>query len=178
MEIHHTNCRTDKWIALKKNRCWKCRFHTQCDQKQWWEVAHYSFVFHLLTLSSGRHTIFYQTPVLWNKLHYSLWCSSSTASFKSAPRTHLFSSGLWMPCLCVCSCVPLVSDVCVLGVTWQLLNEVLQCVYVISRVHCALGCGYILLTLSFLYCAFWAILSNTKRLTNTLLHYTSAVTAN
>ena len=34
-----------------------------------------------------------------------------------------------------------------------LLNAELLCVHVISRVHCAPGCVYILLTLLFLYCA-------------------------
>ena len=37
-----------------------------------------------------------------------------------------------------------------------MLNEVLLCVCVISRVHCALGHVYILLTLLFLYLVLWA----------------------
>ena len=39
----------------------------------------------------------------------------------------------------------------VLEVMRKMLNEVLLCVYVISRVHCALGCVHILLTLLFLH---------------------------
>ena len=33
----------------------------------------------------------------------------------------------------------------------KILNEVLQCVYVINKVHSALGCAYILSTLLFLH---------------------------
>ena len=45
---------------------------------------------------------------------------------------------------CVCVCVRV--SLCLLD-TKKMLNEVLSCVYVISRVYCALGCVYILLTL-------------------------------
>ena len=37
---------------------------------------------------------FYQTPLLWNNLPHSLRQSSSIAAFNSAPKTHVFSSGL------------------------------------------------------------------------------------
>ena len=57
-----------------------------------------------------------------------------------------------------------------LEVMRKMLNKVLQSVYVISRVHCVLGCAYILLTLLFLYCALWAHIRS-KHLINTLLHY-------
>ena len=47
-------------------------------------------------------------------------------------------------CVRACSCVPLVSCVCVcVGVMINILNEVSQCVYVINKVHCHLGCFYI-----------------------------------
>ena len=52
--------------------------------------------------SSGRRAFFYQSPLLWNKLRYSLRHSSSMASFKAAPKTHLFSSGLYRGCAVVC----------------------------------------------------------------------------
>ena len=44
-------------------------------------------------------------------------------------------------CVCVCMCV----CVCwfLLDMMRKMLNEVLSCVYVINRVHCALGCLYI-----------------------------------
>ena len=47
-------------------------------------------------------------------------------------------------CLCACMCVRVFVCVCVcvLDVMRKMLNEVLQCVYVISRVHYALGCVY------------------------------------
>ena len=54
----------------------------------------HSFIFHPLTSSSGWCTFFYQAPLLWNNLPYSLWHSSSISSFKSALKTHLFSYGL------------------------------------------------------------------------------------
>ena len=50
-----------------------------------------------------------------------------------------------------------------------MLNEVL-CVYVISRVHCAVGCLSVLLLLLLLYCALRAHVRR-RRCTNTLLHY-------
>ena len=46
-------------------------------------------------------------------LLYSLRHSSSIASFKSALNTHLFSSGLWMPCLCACVCAVVCHWLCV-----------------------------------------------------------------
>ena len=52
----------------------------------------------------------------------------------------------------------------------SMLNEVLQCVYVINRVYCAPGCIYVLLTLFFLYCALRTHV-RCKRLTNTLSYY-------
>ena len=75
---------------------------------------------------------------------------SSIASFKSALKTHLFPSGLWcLTCVraAVCQCVRVWSD-----------EKDVECnvVYVISRVNCALGCAYILLTLLCLYCALQA----------------------
>ena len=66
--------------------------------------------------SSGQPAFFCQVPLLWNNLPYSLRHSSSVASFKSALKTHLFSSWLWMPCLChLCA----IGFVCV----GKLLNE-------------------------------------------------------
>ena len=50
--------------------------------------------------------------------------------------------------LCLCACVRVVvchwfrACVCV-GVMINMLNEVSQCVYVINKVHCHLGCFYI-----------------------------------
>ena len=46
----------------------------------------------------------------------------------------------------------------------------MKCVSVISRIHWALGCVYILLALLFLYCALLAHV-RCKRLTNILLNY-------
>ena len=62
---------------------------------------------------------------------------------------------------------------CVLEVKRKMLNEVLQCIYVISTVQCALGCGYILWTVLFLYCVLWAHV-RCKQLINTLLHYSTS----
>ena len=61
---------------------------------------------------------------------------------------------------------------CVLEVKKKTLNEVPQCVYAISRVHCALACVYrhFLLALFFFYRALRAHV-RCKRLTNILLHY-------
>ena len=47
-------------------------------------------------------------------------------------------------CVCVCVCVCVHACVCALEVMRKTLNDVLQCVYVISRVHHALGHVYIL----------------------------------
>ena len=96
--------------------------------------------------------------------------------FKSALKTHLFSSGLWMPCVCACSCMPLVL------VCWKWWERcwMKRCsvlVYAVSRVKCTQGCLYILLTLLFLHCAFWALV-RCKRLTNTLLHYITHIRIN
>ena len=56
--------------------------------------------------SSGRRAFFYQSPLLWNKLRYSLLHSSFMASFKSTPKSHLFSSGLRLLCLgCAVVCI-------------------------------------------------------------------------
>ena len=51
--------------------------------------------------------------------------------------------------VCVCACVR--AYLCLLDVMRKMLNEVLQSVYVISRVHYALGCAYILSILLLLY---------------------------
>ena len=128
-----------------------------------------------------------------------------------------------MPCLCACSCVPLLFSVCVcacvcvracvrahvcvcacvracvrmcvcvcvcvcvrararararvLEVMRKMMNVVLQCccccfLNVISRVHCALGCVYILVTLLFLYCVLRAH-ARCKLLADILLHHTA-----
>ena len=57
-----------------------------------------------------------------------------------------------------------------------MLNEVLQCVSTVNRVHCALGCVYILLTLIFCSCTRRAHVRY-KGLINTLftlhLHYSN-----
>ena len=63
-----------------------------------------------------------------------------------------------------------VVDYVVLLLLLLLLLNAELCVHVISRVHCAPGCVYILLTLLFLYCALRTRL-RLKRLINTLLHY-------
>ena len=92
--------------------------------------------------------------------------ASSIASSKSTLKT-IFSplDSECLACVCVAVCV----CVCLLKVMRKLLNEGL-CVYVISKVHCALGWVYILLTLLLLYCVLWAHVG-CKHLTNTLLHY-------
>ena len=56
--------------------------------------------------SSGQRAFFYQAPSLWNNPPYSL-CNASSASFKSALKTHLSPS-----CLCACCCVLLVLCLC------------------------------------------------------------------
>ena len=66
-------------------------------------------------------------------------------------------------------CVVVVDYVVLLLLLLLLLNAEL-CVHVISRVHCAPGCVYILLTLLFLYCALRTHVRR-KSLINTLLHY-------
>ena len=77
-------------------------------------------------------------------------------------------------CVCVRACVRACVCVCVGGgggeVMRKMLNAVLQCVYVTSRVHCALDCVYILLTLLFFYCALRARVRRNS-LRTTLLHY-------
>ena len=64
----------------------------------------------------------------------------------------LNASPVWV---CVHLCAISFVCGCVLEVMRKMLNEVL-CVDVISRVHCALGCVYVSLTLLFLYCALQA----------------------
>ena len=97
--------------------------------------------------------------------------ASSIASSKSTLKT-IFSP-LDSECLaCVCASVCCWVCVCVcVKLMRKLLNEGL-CVYVISKVHCALGWVwvYILLTSLLLYCVLWAHVG-CKHLTNTLLHY-------
>ena len=59
--------------------------------------------------SSGQRAFFYQSPLLWDKSTLlSVRRCSSIASFKSAIKTHLFSSELWMPCPSAPGCVPVV----------------------------------------------------------------------
>ena len=53
-----------------------------------------------------------QAPLLWNNLPCSLQHSSSIATFKSALKAHLFSSALWMPCLCAVVCSVLCVQLC------------------------------------------------------------------
>ena len=60
---------------------------------------------------SGQCTC-YQAPLLWNTLPCSLQHSSSIATFKSALKAHLFSSALWMPCLCAVVCSVLCVQLC------------------------------------------------------------------
>ena len=57
----------------------------------------------------------------------------SSVVFNSALKTHLFSSGLWLLCLCAWSCVPLVSCVC----SGYIPHHKCCSIYVISRVQIA-----------------------------------------
>ena len=107
-----------------------------------------SFIFHPLTLSL---LVNVPTSIKHHDsgtIHPALRHSSSVAPFNPSigPQDPSFSSGLWMPCLCACvhavvchwffrAC----GCACVLEVMRKMLNEV-SCVYVTSRVHCALGC--------------------------------------
>ena len=105
-----------------------------------------------------------------NHIHSDCFCTSS----KQVSADHQEEAGSAM-CVCVCVCVCVCMYACVrvcvcVEVMRNMLNEVLQCVYVIKRVHCALGCLYILLTLLFLYCVLRAH-CRCKRLTDTLSHY-------
>ena len=50
---------------------------------------------------------------------------ASSIAFKSALKTHLFCSGLGIPCMCVLLCVCVGMDMCVLEVMRKTLNEVL-----------------------------------------------------
>ena len=75
-----------------------------------------------------------------------LTCKVSPQQFHN---THNASCNVCMRtcthCVCMCACWS--ACVGVLAVMRKMLNEVLQCVCVISRVHCALCCVFILLTL-------------------------------
>ena len=58
-------------------------------------------------------------------------------------------------CMCACMCVCVCLHVCVhacFGSDEKDVDEALSRVYVLSRIHCALGCVYILLTSLLLYC--------------------------
>ena len=91
--------------------------------------------------------------------------SQQSFSQKRALRSRTFTiNKQW----CVCACV--------WGVIRKMVNEVLYCGYAnIRRVHCALGCVHILLTLLFLYCALRAHL-RCRRLVTTLSHYRHLMT--
>ena len=74
--------------------------------------------------SCDQRAFFCQAPILWKNPSYTLRHCSSIASFQSALKTHLFSSGLSMPYQCACSCVPLVRAcvrvcVCVCWKWWE-----------------------------------------------------------
>ena len=56
--------------------------------------------------------------------------------------------------VCVSACVRACVRACVcVGSDLKMLNEMLWNIYVISRVHCALDCVHIFLTLLSLHCA-------------------------
>ena len=138
--------------------------------------------------SNGQHT-FYWAPLLWNKLHYSLWHSSFIASVNSALKIHLFTSKhridhsmlcacvcvcvrccvhtcMWMhTCLCVCMCVLEVNRKTISFLTFQYLFKYNQQDFTV------LLAPYIFLwTLLFLYCVLWTQVS-WKHFLHTLLHY-------
>ena len=57
-------------------------------------------------------------------------------------------------CVCVCVCVRAGARVCVESDEKDVEGSVVVCLYIFSRLRCALGCVYtsVLLTLMFLYC--------------------------
>ena len=80
-----------------------------------------------------RHSISYDIPFYITPYNKYI---SSVVSFNSALNTHLFSSGLWLFCLCAWSCMPLVSCVCVSS-SGHILHHKCCSVHVISRVQIA-----------------------------------------
>ena len=78
-----------------------------------------SFVFHHAHLKSSGSTRLLLSSTITLEQSFLLSPKNngrrvpSIESFTSSLVTHFFSSGLWMLCLCACSCLPLVSSVCV-----------------------------------------------------------------
>ena len=72
-------------VSLISSRCMFCLTNSVC-------LTILVYLPSVQLKSSGQCTFYYQAPFLWNNLSYSLWCSSSMASSKSALKTHLFPS--------------------------------------------------------------------------------------
>ena len=133
-----------------------------------------SFIFHLLISlfvvevpSSSQHA-----PLFWNNVPYSLQHTSSTASFKSALKTHLFPFKHWIDhCMahlfvcvvCVCVCVYVVCVcvrvhaymhvcVCMLAVMRENRWSVAVCVFVPIINGVSLFFSFCTLLLTLLFC--------------------------
>ena len=110
----------------------------------------------------GERSFQYIWPVIWNSLPFSVRHATSLSSFKSKPKTNLFSSAYWFiiffrlfpsnpwelclcfcgVCVCTCVCV-CVCGVCVCGGVWCVcVCGVCECVCVVCVcVHVGVGVG-------------------------------------
>ena len=107
-----------------------------CHHFTLYALLHHTILHHFTLCSPSRPQTFHiiQHTISTSHLITNIYLPS-VVSFNSALNTHLFSSGLWLLCLCAWSCVPLVSCVCVCS--GHIPHHKCCSVYVISRVQIA-----------------------------------------
>ena len=108
------------------------QFHTTISHHTLFLTTPFCTTSHSVVHPGHRHSTSHNIP--FHITPYNKYISSA-ASFYSALNTHLFSSALWLLCLCAWSCVPLVSCVCVCS--GNIPHHKCCSVYGISRVEIA-----------------------------------------